>query len=87
MDRRTTAHSSLTSAQRSQRARIAARSRWAKQDGSAGTQAARDAFLARFETEVDPEGLLPVAERVKRAESARRAYFQRLAYLRGRRSA
>ena len=32
-----------------------------------------------FEREVDPHNSLPVAERVRRAENARKAYFQRLA--------
>lgn len=86
-DRRTVEHSSLTASQRSQRAKIAASARWAKGDRVAGTQAARDAFMARFEDEVDPERVLPVSERARRAESARRAHFQRMAFDRGRRSA
>lgn len=81
-DMRTTAHSSLTPEQRSQRARLAATSRWAAQDGRAGTEAARAKFLARFEQEVDPAGELPEAERTRRAEAARRAHFQRLAWQR-----
>jgi hypothetical protein len=36
-------------------------------------------MLERFEREVDPDGTLPPAERAKRAEYARKAYFQRLA--------
>lgn len=84
LDRRTAAHSSLTPSQRSQRARLAATSRWAKQDPSAGTQAAREAFLQRFVDEVDPDRVLPVAERERRAESAKRAHFQRMAYQRHR---
>lgn len=86
-DRRTTAHSSLTPSQRSQRARIAANARWARSDGSEGTQAARDAFLAGFERQVDPEGRLDPAERLRRAESAKREHFQRMAYNRHRRTA
>ncbi|WP_408895895.1 hypothetical protein ACJ5H2_13340 [Nocardioides sp. R1-1] len=86
-DRRTVEHSSLSASQRSQRAKIAAAARWAKADGHAGTQAARDAFLARFEAEVDPDGVLPPQERARRAESAKRAYFQRMAFARGRKSA
>ena len=43
------------------------------------TRAAREAFLARFIREVDPEGVLPEPERLRRAEAARRAYFARLA--------
>lgn len=83
-DMRTTTHSQLTPSQRSQRARIAARARWAQQDGSTGTQAARDTFLARFERQVDPDGLLDPVERARRAESAKREHFQRMAYRRHR---
>lgn len=83
-DRRTVEHSSLTKAQRSHRARLAAHSRWAKADRAEGTEAARAAFLARFEREVDPRGVLDPVERAKRAESAKRAYFQGLAFSRSR---
>jgi hypothetical protein len=85
-DRRTVEHSSLTAAQRSQRARIAALARHSRSDGQAATSAARSAFLARFEREVDPEGRLDPAERVRRAEAAKRAYFQRLAFARSRKA-
>ena len=84
LDRRTVEHSSLTASQRRQRARIAARARWSREDGSKGTQAARTAFLDRFERLVDPGGLLEPGERARRAESAKREHFQRLAYLRHR---
>jgi hypothetical protein len=43
------------------------------------TRAGREAFLSRFEREVDPEGKLPPAERVRRAEHAKKAYMARLA--------
>ena len=36
--------------------------------------------LARFEREVDPEGVLPEAERLRRAGHARRAHMARLSY-------
>jgi hypothetical protein len=39
------------------------------------TKAGRVAFLARFEREVDPDGTLPIEERARRAECAKRAYF------------
>lgn len=38
-----------------------------------------EAFAARFERQVDPNGVLPPAERARRAEAARRAYFTELA--------
>jgi hypothetical protein len=69
----------MTPEQRALRARIAAHSRWATQDRREGTAAARAAFADRFEREVDPDGTLPRDERLRRAESARKAYFARLA--------
>lgn len=36
-------------------------------------------FFARFERQVDPEGVLPPEERAKRAERARRAHMLTLA--------
>lgn len=87
VDRRTAAHSSLTPEQRSQRAKIAARARWANSDTEKGTRPAREAFLARFEAQVDPDGVLDPRERARRAESAKRAHFQRMAYARHRKGA
>ncbi len=43
------------------------------------TAAARAAFLSKFELEVDPDKVLPEAERQRRAEAAKKAYFTRLA--------
>ncbi|WP_082123020.1 hypothetical protein [Mycobacterium nebraskense] len=73
---------SLTPEQRSQRASFASHTSWARTDDrSARTAPARAASMGRFEREVDPGGVLTPDERAKRAENARRAYFQRLAYL------
>lgn len=47
--------------------------------GKTNTAPARDAFMAKFEVEVDPDGTLEPAERARRAEHARRLYFARLA--------
>lgn len=69
----------MTPAQRSLRARLAAYSMHAKYDARETTRNARTAFLARFEREVDPDQQLPVEERRRRAEAARKAYFTRLA--------
>ncbi|WP_432050270.1 hypothetical protein [Verrucosispora sp. NA02020] len=61
-------------------AQIAAHTRWAHTaDRSAATAPARTAFIARFERQVDPEGVLPLDERRKRAESAKKAHMLRLA--------
>jgi hypothetical protein len=61
------------------RARLGAYSQLAQYDARETTKAARAAFNAKFEDEVDPDRTLPEAERARRAEAARRAYFTRLA--------
>jgi hypothetical protein len=71
--------SELTPAERSLRARAAAHQLHAKHDSREITANARAAFLDRFEKEVDPEGVLPEAERRRRAEHAKKAYFAGLA--------
>ena len=61
-------------------ASIAANTRWANEtDRTAATSPARAAFNRRFEDEVDPDRRLNPAERARRADSARKAYFMRLA--------
>lgn len=62
--------------QRILRARIAAHRMHAA--GKTNTAPARAAFDERFVNEVDPERKLSPAERAKRVEHARRAYFLRL---------
>jgi len=47
--------------------------------GKTNTGPARDAFNRRFEREVDPDGVLPEAERLRRAELAKKLHFTRLA--------
>lgn len=60
--------------------RIAVLTSWSRTSNKKKrTQPARDAFLARFEREVDPDGVLPPDERRERAEQAKRAYMLRLA--------
>jgi hypothetical protein len=59
--------------------RIAAEISWARTaDRSARTRPARQAFLKRFETEVDPDGKLPPEERALRANHALRAHMLQL---------
>jgi hypothetical protein len=61
-------------------ARLAAHESWARTaDPSARTAPGRAAFLDRFEREVDPDGILPPADRERMAAHARKAYFARLA--------
>jgi hypothetical protein len=66
-------------AERSLRARFAAHSLHATHDSRELTAPARAAFLGRFEREADPEGVLDPAERTRRAEHLRKAFFARLA--------
>lgn len=68
-----------TAAQRSLRARMAAYSMHATHDARVTTRNAREAFLATFERQVDPVGTLPIPERLRRAEAAKKAYFVGLA--------
>jgi hypothetical protein len=51
----------------------------AQRDPVETTTAARSAFLARFEKQVDPDNRLPEAERRRRADAARKAHFIKLA--------
>ncbi|GLZ47973.1 hypothetical protein Acsp06_41580 [Actinomycetospora sp. NBRC 106375] len=61
-------------------AQVAAHTSWSNTpDRSARTAPARDALMASFERQVDPEGTLPAAERAQRAEHLRKAHFARLA--------
>jgi hypothetical protein len=50
----------------------------ARHDSRQTSAPGRAAFLARFDREVDPDGVLEPEERRRRAELARRAYFARL---------
>lgn len=61
------------------RGRLGAHTLHATHDSRDLTANARGAFLARFEREVDPDGVLPVTERRRRATHALRAYMTRLA--------
>jgi hypothetical protein len=64
---------------RSQAGLLGALSTHSRHSGEEITAAARAAFNARWERQVDPQGKLPEAERIRRAEYAKRAYFTRLA--------
>ena len=61
------------------RGRIGAYRLHATHDSRETTRHARETFLARFLDEVDPDRALPEAERLRRAEAARKAYFAQLA--------
>lgn len=61
------------------RGRIGAHALHARYDARQTTAAARRAFLDRFDREVDPDGVLSLEERARRASHARKAHFARLA--------
>ena len=69
----------LTPAERSLRGRIGAYVLHSRYDSRELTKAARAAFESKFEREVDPDGVLPLEERLRRAEMARKAHYARLA--------
>jgi hypothetical protein len=70
----------LTARQRSRRARIAAHASWANTaDRQGRTASATASFLARFEKQVDPLGVLEPEIRATMAQHARRAYMLQLA--------
>lgn len=70
----------MTPAERALKGRMGAYLSWANTENpSARTKPGRDAFLARFEREVDPNNELPEAERKRRAEFKRKAHMQSLA--------
>lgn len=71
---------SMTPEQRSQRARLAALSRWANENPAANAARGQAGLLAKFEREVDPDGVLAPTERTRRAEAARRAHMVRLSF-------
>jgi DNA-binding PadR family transcriptional regulator len=62
------------------RGRVGAYRLHATHDVYKTTAKGREVFLRRFEDEVDPHRELPEAERRRRAEAAKRAYFTKLAY-------
>jgi hypothetical protein len=70
----------MTPQQRRRRARIAAHVSWANTvDRVARTAAGTNAFLSRFERQVDPEGNLSDELRAVLARHARTAYMLQLA--------
>jgi hypothetical protein len=70
---------SLSPEQRSLRAFLAAHAMHSKNDSRETTKNGRAKFDERFLNEVDPDHVLPEAERLRRAGHARKAYFARLA--------
>jgi hypothetical protein len=72
---------SLTPEQRRIRASLAAYERWSREDSKTALSRTRKAWYERFDKQVDPDGVLPLPERSRRAEAAMRAHMQRLALM------
>lgn len=69
-----------TPSDRSRICKIASLIRWAHEpDRAAATAPGTDAFMQRFERQVDPDNKLAPEIRAERAAMARRAYMQQLA--------
>jgi hypothetical protein len=73
----------LTPTQRVQRARIAALTRWSKEDPRANAERAQAGLQRKFYDQTDPE--LLEAERHRRATAAYRAHMSRIAFQRSKR--
>jgi hypothetical protein len=69
----------LTPEQRALHARMAAYALHAQTDSREHTRPAREAFMRRFEDQVDPDGQLPPDERDRRARQALKAHMTALA--------
>lgn len=67
---------SLTASERSRRARIGALSLHAA--GKTDTETARAALQRKFEDEVDPDRILTLEERARRADFAKRRHYERV---------
>lgn len=70
----------MSPAERGLRARMAAHAMHARNDPREITSKARAAFLAKFEQQADPEGVLSAEERERRATHLRSAHFARFAF-------
>ena len=72
-------HRPMTPGERTLRARAAAYEMHARHGSQKAAIKGQAALLAKFERQVDPEGLLTPEERRRRAMHARRAHMTRLA--------
>lgn len=70
----------MTPEQRAMRSKLGNHVRWANcEDRTAATAPARQAMKDRWLDQVDPDHVLPAAERAKRADHAMRAHMTRMA--------
>jgi hypothetical protein len=71
--------SEITPIERRLRAQQAANTRWSREDPTEQGRKMRAGLDQKFLNEVDPDRTLPEAERARRAENARKAFYQSLA--------
>ena len=69
----------MSSSEATLRGRIGAYSLHAQHDPKETTKPGRAAFLATFEKDVDPNRVLSITERARRAAAARKAHFAKMA--------
>jgi len=63
-------------AEASQAGKAMSHARWSREPNRVAALApAREGLLRKFLLQVDPDGVLPPAERARRAESARKAFY------------
>lgn len=70
---------SLSPEQRALRASIAANTRWSQEDPKPALAKVREGYRGKWLDQVDPDRVLPEAERNRRADAAMRAHMQRMA--------
>lgn len=81
------ASTNLTPEQRSERARIAALTRWSREDPSVNAERGQQGLRDKFHRQIAEEFPgLPEAELIRRAESRYRAHMARLRYLQSRKT-
>lgn len=71
---------SLSPEERVLRGRHAAQVRWSKEDPLPNAKRAHEGLERKFVDEVDPDRVLEPEERARRAASARKAFYTKLAF-------
>ena len=78
------AATSLSAAELSERGRLAANTRWAREDPREQAARTRAALTARFRHRADPEGALPEYEVERRAQKLLDAHMARMRFAKSR---
>ena len=78
------AATSLSAAELSERGRLAANTRWAREDPREQAARARTTLLERFRLQADPDGTLPALEADRRAEKLLDAHMAKMRFAKSR---